>query len=108
MKYLFCYDVHNSEENRGNYEKMIERMNEKFKPIIRFTESVYLFETRPIDLNDLRLQIREVLDFIPDLEFCVFRLADEMGNVETVRYCEGMMKYCLEETRKLFAESKSE
>lgn len=104
MKYLFCYDVHNSEENRANYEKMMKKMNERFGPMIQFTESVYLFETRPTDLNELRHEIQDMVDFIPDLEFYVFQLVDEMDNITTVKYCREIIKNCLEENRRLFAE----
>lgn len=103
MKYLFCYDVHNSEENRANYEEMMKKMNEKFKPMIQFTESVYLFETRPIDLNELRHQIQGMVDFIPDLEFYVFQLVDRMDNITTVKYCERIVKYCQEENERILA-----
>ena len=104
MKYLFCYDIHNSEENRANYERMMERMDGVFGPMLRFTESVYLFETGPIDLNELRHQIQSMVDFIPDLEFYVFQLVDRMDNITTVKYCKKMMENCLEENRRLFAE----
>lgn len=104
VKYLFCYDLHDSKENRDDYEKIIEKMNEKFEPMIRFTESVYLFETRPRDLNDLRREIEKALDFIPDLEFYVFRLAREMDNVTTLKCCEAKMEWGIENYKKLLAE----
>lgn len=104
MKYLFCYDIHNSEENRDNYGEMMDIMNRKFGPMIQFTESVYLFETNPIDLGDLRQEIKKATDFIPDLEFYVFQLADEMDMVTTLVYCEKMVEYYEKERERLFAE----
>lgn len=108
MKHLFCYDLHDSEKNRDNYVRLIETMDKRFGPMIRFTDSVYLFETKLTDLDELRWEIREAIDFIKDLEFYVFRLADEMDKVTTVRYCEALMEYCLEENKKLFAKLKNE
>lgn len=104
VKYLFCYDLHDSEENRDNYVRLIETMDEKFGPMIRFTDSVYLFETRPTDLDDLRREIEKTLDFISGLEFYVFRLAREMDNVTTLKCCEAKMEWSIRKYEELLAE----
>lgn len=77
-RYLLCYDVHNSEENREAYRKIQEVMeeDERFSRVEKCTESVYLFEARFIELDLLKESLKSLFNFIPDLEFYVFRLAD--------------------------------
>lgn len=82
-------------------------MKERFRPVLRFTESVYIFETELVDMDDLRHRIQEIVGF-EDLEFYVFRLVDEMDMVTTIKYCREMIEYCQEENRRMFAELNNE
>lgn len=87
-KYLLCYDIHNSEENREAYEQIKGTMEDcrEFTNVEKCTESVYLFEARLMDLDDLRNKLNGLLDFVPDLEFYVFRLAEDPSPAECLAH----------------------
>ena len=71
MKYLMCYDVHNSRGDAGVYADINRAMEEKFEVLVKCTESVYLFEAGAMDLDRLKESIRVKLHFVPDLDFHV-------------------------------------
>ena len=87
-RYLLCYDVHNSEENRAAYEQIKGVMEncKDFTNVEKRTESVYLFDARLMDLEDLRGKLKILLNFIPDFEFYVFRLAEEPSPAECLAH----------------------
>ena len=92
MRYLMCYDVHDSEEHPEVYTRIKDTLTEKFKLLVKCTESVYLFETGETDLDELRLEIRGILDFIPDLEFHVFQLTDKLDVGANLKYCKAILE----------------
>ena len=91
MRYLICYDVHNSEEHPEAYARMNESLKERFGLLVKCTESVYLFENEEMDLDRLRLEIRGILDFIPDLKFHVFQLTDKLDVGANLKYCKAIL-----------------
>ena len=91
MRYLICYDVHDSEEHPEVYTRIKDTLTEKFKLFVKCTESVYLFENEETDLDELRLEIRGILDFIPDLEFHVFQLTDKLDVGADLKYCKAIL-----------------
>ena len=91
IRYLICYDVHDSEEHPEVYTRIKDTLTEKFKLLVKCTKSVYLFETGETDLDELRLEIRGILDFIPDLEFHVFQLTDKLDVGADLKYCKAIL-----------------
>lgn len=91
MRYLMCYDVHDSEEHPEVYTRIKDTLTEKFKLFVKCTESVYLFENEETDLDELRLEIRGMLDFIPGLEFHVFQLTDKLDVGADLKYCKAIL-----------------
>ena len=92
MRYLICYDVHDSEEHPEVYARMEDTLKERFGLLVRCTESVYLFENEETDLDDLKLEIRGMLDFIPGLEFHVFQLTDKLDVGANLKYCKAILE----------------
>ena len=92
MRYLICYDVHDSEEHTEVYTRMKDCLKERFGLLVKCTESVYLFEAEEMDLDDLKLEIRGILDFIPGLEFHVFQLTDKLDVGANLKYCKAILE----------------
>ena len=92
MRYLMCYDVHDSEEHPEVYARMKDCLKERFGLLVKCTESVYLFEAEEMDLDDLKLEIRGILDFIPNLEFHVFQLTDKLDLGANLKYCKAILE----------------
>ncbi len=90
MRYLICYDVHNSEEHPEVYAQIKDCIKEKFGLAVKCTESVYLFETDEMNLDFLKLYIRMELNFDPNLEFHVFQLTDKLDMEAHLKYCEAI------------------
>ena len=91
MRYLMCYDVHDSGEHPEVYARMKDCLEERFGLLVKCTESVYLFETEEKDLDELKLEIWGILDFIPDLEFHVFQLTDKLDVGADLKYCKAIL-----------------
>lgn len=92
MRYLMCYDVHDSEEHPEVYTRIKETLKKKFGLFVKCTESVYLFETKKINLDILKLLIRIELNFIPSLEFHVFQLTDKLDVGANLKYCRAILE----------------
>lgn len=92
MRYLICYDVHDSEEHPEVYTRIKDTLTEKFKLLVKCTESVYLFETEEMDLNILKLLMRMELNFVPGLEFYVFQLTDKLDMEASLKYCNALLE----------------
>ena len=92
MRYLICYDVHDAEEHPDVYTRIKDTLTGKFKLLVKCTESVYLFEAEEMDLDDLKLEIRGILDFIPNLEFHVFQLTDKLDLGANLKYCKAILE----------------
>lgn len=92
MRYLICYDVHDSEEHPEVYTRIKDTLTEKFKLFVKCTESVYLFETKKMNLDILKLLIRLDLNFIPNLEFHVFQLTDKLDMEANLKYCNALLE----------------
>ena len=87
-----CYDVHDSEEHPEVYTRIKETLKKKFGLFVKCTESVYLFETKKINLDILKLLIRIELNFIPNLEFHVFQLTDKLDMEANLKYCNALLE----------------
>lgn len=92
MRYLICYDVHDSEEHPEVYARIKDTLKEKFGLFVKCTESVYLFETKKMNLDLLKLVIRMDLNFIPNLEFHVFQLTDKLDMEASLKYCNALLE----------------
>lgn len=92
MRYLMCYDVHDSEEHPDVYARIKDTLKEKFGLFVKCTESVYLFETKKMNLDLLKLVIRMDLNFIPNLEFHVFQLTDKLDMEASLKYCNALLE----------------
>ena len=92
MKYLICYDVHDSGEHPEVYASMKDCLKERFGLLVKCTESVYLFENEEMDPETLKLEIWEILDFVPDLEFHVFQLTDKLDVGANLKYCRAILE----------------
>ena len=91
MRYLMCYDVHDSEEHPEVYARIKDVIEEKFELAVKCTESVYLFETKDVNLDFLKLEIQMELN-IPNLEFHVFQLTDKLDMNAHSKYFNAFME----------------
>lgn len=91
MRYLMCYDVHDSEEHPEVYARIKDVIEKKFELAVKCTESVYLFETKDVNLDFLKLEIQMELN-IPNLEFHVFQLTDKLDMEANLKYCSALLE----------------
>ena len=91
MRYLMCYDVHDSEEHPEVYARIKDVIEKKFELAVKCTESVYLFETKDVNLDFLKLEIQMELN-IPNLEFHVFQLTDKLDMNAHSKYFNAFME----------------
>lgn len=61
MKYLLCFQLPPSGTLRDDYARIEEEIRARFAPQVKCTKTAYLLEAEPLDLDDMKQRIRDIL-----------------------------------------------